>query len=176
MKIYKLFHKVDGYKAINTKGTKLEESFIKYGDGIDFSIHEGDRFDWYSESTDKDCNFPFINGSTPVISEEVYNVIAPLISQHSKITNIRVGESVFKVVDATIIDGILDKEKSTIKYFKDGRIMNIKKYVFKLIPDIPSIFKIPELKTFTFVTEDVIRALKEANKTEGLDYLECDVN
>ena len=61
MKIYKLFHKVDGYKAINTKGTKLEESFIEYGNDIDFSKHEGDNFEWYSESTDKDCDFPFIN-------------------------------------------------------------------------------------------------------------------
>lgn len=175
MKIYKLFHKVDGYKVINTKGTKIEESFIEYGNDIDFSKHEGDSFDWYSESTDKDCDFPFFNGSTPVISEEVYNVIAPLISLHSQITNIKVGDSVFKVVDAALIDGILDKEKSTIKYFKDGRIMNIKKYVFKSIPNIPPIFKIPELKTFTFVTEDVIRALIEAKKTEGLDYLECDI-
>ena len=176
MKIYKLFHKVDGYKAINTKGTKLEESFIEYGNDIDFSKHEGDNFEWYSESTDKDCDFPFINGSTPVISEEVYNIIAPLISQHSIITNIKVGERIFKIVDAYIIAGILDKEKSTIKYFKDGRIMNIKNYVFKLIPNIPSIFKIPELKTFTFVTEDVIKALIEAKKTEGLDYLECEVS
>ena len=94
MKIYKLFHKVDGYKAINTKGTKLEESFIEYGNDIDFSKHEGDSFDWYSESTDKDCEFPFINGSTPVFSEEVFNVIAPLISQHSKITNIKAGSKV----------------------------------------------------------------------------------
>ena len=167
MKIYKLFHKVDGYKAINTKGTKLEESFIEYGNDIDFSKHEGDNFEWYSESTDKDCDFPFINGSTPVISEEVYNIIAPLISQHSIITNIKVGERIFKIVD---------KEKSNIKYFKDGRIMNIKNYVFKLIPNIPSIFKISELKTFTFVTEDVIKALIEAKKTEGLDYLECEVS
>ena len=90
--------------------------------------------------------------------------------------NIKVGERIFKIVDATIIDGILDKEKSNIKYFKDGRIMNIKNYVFKLIPNIPSIFKIPELKTFTFVTEDVIKALIEAKKTEGLDYLECEVS
>ena len=54
--------------------------------------------------------------------------------------------------------------------------MNIKKYVFKLIPNIPPIFRIPELKTFTFVTEDVIKALIEAKKTEGLDYLECEVS
>ena len=98
MKIYKLFHKVDGYKAINTKGTKLEESFIEYGNDIDFSKHEGDNFEWYSESTDKDCDFPFINGSTPVISEEVYNIIAPLISQHSIITDIKVVERILKNV------------------------------------------------------------------------------
>ena len=118
MKIYKLFHKVDGYKAINTKGTKLEESFIEYGNDIDFSKHEGDNFEWYSESTDKDCDFPFINGSTPVISEEVYNIIAPLISQHSIITNIKVGERIFKIVDATIIDGILDKKNQILSILR----------------------------------------------------------
>lgn len=175
MKIYKLFHKVDGYKAINTKGTRLEEAFINFGNNVDFSKHEGEQFSWYGEKTDKECDFPFINGSTPVFRENVYNLIAALVSQYSNVVNIKVGEDNFKIVDALVISGVLNKEHSTIKYFKDGRIMNIKKYVFNQNFNMPSIFKISELKTFTFVTEEVIKVLTVEGKLEGLDYVECDV-
>lgn len=175
MKIYRIYHKVDGYKAINTKNTKLEESFIKFGNEVDFSIYNGEYFNWSGESSDKITDYPFINGSTPVFSNKVFKLIEGLISSNCTICNIKVDGEEYKIVDAKTLSGILKPELSTIKYFKDGRIMNIKKYVFANKQNIPSIFRIPELKTFTFVTEEIIDTLKSANKLDGLNLEECEI-
>lgn len=175
MKIFRLYHKVDGYKAICTKGTKLEESLINLGNDVDFSKHEGSKFEWCGEESDVVCNFPFIDGSIPVLSTKAYSVIQKILVNCIMLTNIQVHGDNYIILDANLVEGVLNTEKSSIKYFKDGRVMNIKKYVFNSIDDIPAAFKIPECKTFTFVTEDVISALEESGITDGLNYELCDV-
>lgn len=175
MKIYKIFHKVDGYKAIDTRDSKLEKDFINLGNDVDFSKHVGESFNWSGEKSDKISHYPFIDGSTPVFDEEAYHVIEPIIAQHVSTYEILVDGIRFKILDPIVVFGLLNAEHSVIKYFKDGRIMNIKKYAFNRNAEIPPIFKIQELKTFTFVVEDVINALNREGIIEGLDFEECKI-
>lgn len=175
MKIYRIYHNVDGYKAINIKNSKLEDSFIKYGNDVDFSMYDGECFNWSGETSDKITDYPFINGSTPVFSNNVFEFLKGLIISNCTICTIKVDVEEYKIVDAKTLSGILKPELSTIKYFKDGRIMNIKKYVFANLQNIPPIFKIPELKTFTFVTEEFVDVLKSINRLDGLNFEECEI-
>lgn len=175
MKIYKLYHRVDGYKAIDTKNTKLEKDFVDFGNDVDFSKHVGETFNWSGNLSDKISHYPFIDGSTLVIDEKAYRVIEPIIAQYVSTYEILVNGIRFKIIDPVVVSGILNTEHSIIKYFKDGRIMNIKKYAFNKKENIPPIFKIQELKTFTFVVEDIINALKLEGIMEGLDFVECEI-
>ena len=64
-----------------------------------------------------------------------------------------------------ILEDVLNESKSIINRFSDGRIMNIEKYVFKKDRTYPSIFKISQLPTFTFMTDELSEAISEANLT-----------
>ena len=65
--------------------------------------------------------------------------------------------------------------KSSVKYFSNGDIMDIKKYAF--IPFTPSdcIFKIEEMPTDSFITESLYYAFKK-EKIKGLNIEECAIN
>ena len=175
MKIYRLYHKVDGYKAILTKGTTLESCMLENGNDAKFGSFKGQPFKWSDSTGTKICDFPFIDGNIPVMSERAYAAINSTITPCASHTNIDVEGSKYEIIEAKKISDTLDTEKSVIKYFKDGRIMNIKKYVFKSNVTYPAMFRVAELPIFTFVSEEIINKLKEVNCLDGLDTELCGI-
>ena len=175
MKIYRIYHKVDGYKVILTKGTTLESYMLETGNDAKFDSFNGHRFIWSDSTGDKICDFPFIDGNIPVMSEKAFNAICPMISSCASNTRIYIDRVEYEIIEAQKIKNVLDIDKSIIKYFKDGRIMNIKKYVFKSTALYPNMFRISEFPTFTFVSEAIIKKLKDANCINGLDFELCEM-
>lgn len=175
MKIYRIFHKVDGYKAINIKGSNLETALINDRNDANLSQFNGTSYQWVGESYDIECDYPFIDGCIPVVSGNVLSIIYDLISSCSTITNISVAGKEYKIIEANTLPNALNEVQSKIRYFKDGRIMHIKKYAFNKNVQFPAIFRIPESKTFSFVTEDVMRILSDRGVITGICFEECEL-
>ena len=175
MKIYRIYHKVDGYKAIITKGTSLEQCMIENKHDAKFGHFKDTQFQWSDSAGDKVCDFPFIDGNIPVMSEKAYTSICSIIALCASHTNIEVEGDKYEIIEAKKISRALDTENSEIEHFKNGRIMYIDKYVFKANVVYPPMFRIEELPIFTFVTEKVIKKLQKANCTDGLDTEECEI-
>lgn len=173
MKIYKFFHKSADYKAINIKGSNLELQLSNHSKEVDFGSFEGTKYKWTLDEGKK-SDAPFIDGCIPVISDKAYICLSELIKGNVKAAKIRVdGEPYNILYGEKVINGVLNLEKSQIRYFRDGRIMQIKKYVFNSA-EFPPVFKIAEDPTFVFVTEDVISAINAAGLT-GFNWDECEL-
>lgn len=173
MKIYKLFHKSADYKAINIKGSILEQQLSNNINEVDYCSIEGSKFNWTIDEGKK-SDAPFIDGCIPVISDKAYACLSNYLNGNAKKAKIYVGGEPFNILyGEKILSGVLNVDKSNIRYFRDGRIMQIKQYVFNS-NQFPPIFKIAEEPTFDFVSEDFIRAIIAANLT-GFDWEECSV-
>lgn len=175
MNIYRIYHKVDGFKAIKTKGTALESCMLEKGNNTTFEVFKNQQFQWSDSTGEKICDFPFIDGNITVFSEKALTAIRSMITSCAIITKIIVEGTQYEIIEANKISNVLDTEQSVIKRFKDGRIMNIKKYVFKKNVSYPAMFRIEEFPTFTFVTEEFLNKIKELNELEGLDFQLCEV-
>lgn len=73
-----------------------------------------------------------------------------------------------------VVQDILNKKRSDISYFPDGRIMRINSFVFKNKKELPLIFKIPETNINTFINEDLANFLKSISP-KGLIIEKCKV-
>lgn len=175
MKIYRIYHKVDGFKAIKTKGTALESCMLENGNNATFGLFKNQQFQWSDSTGEKVCDFPFIDGNITVFSEKVFSAIRSMITSCAVNTNIVVEGTQYEIIEANKISNVLNIEQSVIKRFKDGRIMNIKKYVFKQNASYPAMFRIEEFPIFTFVIGEVLNKIKESNGIEGLDFQLCEV-
>lgn len=171
MKTYKLYHKSDDYRSIFLKGTALENALSSMPFSIQFEDFSDTEYSWVDEK-ESDSDAPFIDGSIPVLSQQAFEVLNPILSKNSRATRIFVdGRPFFIVHGEQVIEGALNKERSQIKYFRDGRIMQIKKYAIN-DKQYPPIFKIKEDPIFVFVTEDVIKLIVDAQLV-GFDWEEC---
>lgn len=171
MKTYKFYHKSGDYRSISLKGTELENALSSNPFTVRFEDFSDTEYSWVNQK-DVVSDAPFIDGCIPVLSQRAFDVLGAKICDNTKSIRIFVEDQPFYILyDEQIIEGALNFEKSIIRFFRDGRIMQIKKYAFKN-KQYPSIFKIKEDLTFDFVTEDVIQLIIDA-KLVGFDWEEC---
>lgn len=171
MKVYRLFHISNGYNAINIIDSELERQLSTCTKDIDFSLFEGAKFKWaLKNGTMSDA--PFIDGCIPVISDKAYTCLSNYLNGNAKKAKIFIGGEPFNILyGEKILSGVLNVDKSNIRYFRDGRIMQIKQYVFNS-NQFPPIFKIAEDPTFDFVSEEIISAINASGLT-GFNWEEC---
>ena len=173
MKIYRIFNPSRRYKTISYNGTPIFDNMGK-------TIWENTKevssypYTWEKDEQKEICDCPFIIGSIPVFNQPAFNILSAKLSPNDiQVIPINVDHSPYYIVNAIHkISGILNKKKSHISYFSDGRIMDIEKYVFSNIPNIPSLFKIEELPIYTFVNEDIASTLEKRNIT-GVCVEQC---
>lgn len=174
MKIFRLYSQNSDYRTIAYDGTPMM-SFLEDSHFDDYdSIH---KFNYHWDNSDKpisDC--PFLIGAIPVIRKSAIPKIRLAISSDMvlPIDILIEGEPFVIILAKNILEDVLDESKSIINRFSDGRIMNIEKYVFKKNRTYPPIFKISQLPTFTFMTDELSEAISEANLT-GIDMEKCEV-
>lgn len=176
MKIYKFWHSANDYKSINLENTKLLDKIVDgfYNDGKKFNCDLG-IYNWIDGKL-LDCDFPMINGSIPVASEKALEVISPFVdSENVEILPIVVNGSPFYVIHLLKTYNVLNEKKSSIQYFKNGDVKNIKKYVFlPTVSEVPSLFQIEQNQMFCFVKDDLRSAICNAGLV-GADFEECEI-
>lgn len=177
MKIYRIFNPSRRYKTISYNETPI---FNNMGKSIWDNIEEVSSFSykWENDEEIKNiCDCPFIIGSIPVFSESAFSLLSSkLQSNDAQIIPIKVENLRYYIINANHqITGLLNKKKSHISYFSDGRIMDIEKYVFHNKHNISPIFKITEFPTYTFINENIASILMKANIT-GIAVEQCKIS
>lgn len=174
MEIYRLCSSNGIYKTIAYADSPLM-SIIGEEDWGDLTDIENYSYHW--EVSDKDiCDAPFLIGAIPIFRSEVVSRMgnsfpASLVMQ----VPIKVEGEDYTILKArSYVSNILNEKKSKLSRFSDGRIMDVEKYVFKPIDNVPSFFKILQYPLFTFVAEDMAEILMKASIT-GLALEECRV-
>lgn len=177
--IYKIENNNNGYKSINLDDTQILDLILDdrfNSDSYDYYIT--DSYKWSDEDDDLEiCDFPFITGSIPVISERAFFVLKELLLE-SNISAIefKINDSIYYLLNFNKpLKDIINLKKSTIQYFSDGGIMNIDDFVFNrnLDTNIP-MFIPEEYKIFTFCNEDFKKIIIDNNLT-GLSFEDCKI-
>ncbi len=174
MKIFRLYSPNRDFRTIAYGETPLM-SLLEDVNGCDYDYIQ--RFDYHWDCNDKPiCDCPFLMGCIPVIRKAAITKIHTVFPENLvQSIDINVEGELFEIILAKeILTDALNESKSLINRFSDGRIMSIDKYVFKKRKTYPSIFKIGQLQTFTFITNQFYEVFSDANLT-GIAMEECDI-
>ena len=174
MRIFRLYSPNRDFRTIAYGETPLM-SLLEDVNGCDYDSIQ--RFDYHWDCNDKPiCDCPFLMGCIPVIRKAAITKIHTVFPENLiQPIDIKVEGELFEIILAKkILADALNESKSSTNRFSDGRIMSIDKYVFKKKKIYPSIFRIDQLKTFTFITDQLYGAFLNAELT-GLAMEECDV-
>lgn len=174
MKIYRIYNPNRNYRTIAYDNTPV---FGDIGENIEWTnskVLQLFPFHWDDDSSKEICDCPFIIGAIPVFSQVAFNVIKPFLNENDvQVIPIEVDNLPFFILNVTVLlKDILNQYRSKIVYFKNGKVMDIEKYVFNQSEYMPSLFRISQLPTFTFVTENVAIAMTNAGLL-GLELEEC---
>lgn len=131
---------------------------------------------WYIEEGDKRCDFPFMYGFIPIVSQRAYKVLIDLIStEEIEFLPLFIEDEQYYLLNLLIQkENILNLKKSKVKYFSNGRIMGISEFVFNHTEAGSSIFRISESKTSIFITENIKQEI-ENYKLTGSNTIKCKV-
>lgn len=156
MDIFRLTCDYRGLKSIDYTNSPIQENLynFKWNDIDEVSSF---LYKWNIKNGSRFSNCPFIIGSIPVFSESVFYSLFNAFDL-GKTQNIPInveGNRFFILNTLNVVHDLLDKKKSDISFFPDGRIMKIDSFTFSKRKNLPPIFKIPETNINTFVNEEM---------------------
>lgn len=176
MEIFRLTCEHSGLRSIDYINTPIQENLynFKWNNIDDVSSF---LYKWNVKDGNGFSNCPFIIGSIPVFSESVfYSLFNKFDLEETQNIPVNVeGNRFFILNTLNIVHNLLDKQKSDISFFPDGRIMKIDSFVFKKRKNLPPIFKIPETNINTFVNNEMANRMIRIMPNE-LILEKCKVN
>lgn len=172
-KIYQLKSVTDNYKSIDYRNLDV---YSLLDNTKDITKLNGTRLNWWEERGGQfisDC--PFIIGSLPVFDYIKLGSSLSGFNSSFRKAIFDVDNKKYTAIQANIISGLLDEEKSSIRWFTSGKIMEVYDYIFNSSSDFPSLFKLKEYPIYTFCTEEVADKLRDCNFRQ-LELVECKNN
>lgn len=133
------------------------------------------KFHWDTEDGEDKRNMFLHLGSILVVDEQSKSIIEPVIDNAELLPIDIDGESWFVVNVCNKLDGALDLSKSKIESFKDGSIKWVREFVFNSEFSKPSLFRISELETALFASDEFRQTVSNA-PIKGLKFEECKIN
>lgn len=169
MKVFKLFNEVNGYASIDFSDVNMGD--IVKGIVSVKAISEKSLL-WNptdNESIKGDC--PFYIGAFPVFDA---TKTKGFDFTNAETATFKVEGKEFVAVAAPMLSGqLIDKEKSDMRLFKSGKIMNVRRFALKSGCSYPPIFRLEEYPLYTFVCEEMMKSLQELGLTQ-LKFEECE--
>ena len=162
MKVYKMYNEVNGYASIDFSDVNMSD--IVKGTVSVRAISDKNLV-WDpsdNESIKGDC--PFYIGAFPVFEA---TKIKDFDFENAETASFKVEGKEFIAVAAPILPGqLIDKEKSDLRLFKSGKIMNVRRFALKSGCSYPPIFRLEEYPLYTFVCEEMMKSLQELGLTQ----------
>ncbi len=118
-------------------------------------------------------DFPSLDGTIPVFSGRGVEALRDLLEPNGEILPLDCAEGVYYAFNVTRVVDALDVERSELKLFDDGEIMNVAQYELRAQKlDAVPIFKLPQVaRMYSFVTDEFVSRTTAAGLT-GFDYRE----
>lgn len=162
MAIYKLTNKPNGFASINFGDLDMSK-ILATGD---IKQLNGREFHWTKDADNSkisDC--PFFIGALPIFKASKVASVIDKLNVNKALFSVD-GES-YTAIAAPLFKGkAINREKSTMRAFKSGKIMTVEKYVFNKGIAFPSAFRLEEFNLFTFVDQESYLLLKSCNLSE----------
>lgn len=176
MSIYRIFNPNRDYKTIDYSETPILDNLgkIYWENQAEISSFP---YTWVKDERKDICDCPFIIGSVPVFNEVAYKTITNYLNKNEmQIIPIHVEGIPYYIVNSLrVLPDILNEKKSKIVRFSDGRIMDIEKYVFQKKEEVPNIFKISQLNSYTFVDKKMASIIIDAH-LKGIYLEKCKIS
>jgi hypothetical protein len=113
---------------------------------------------------------PWLGEHALIFKQPAIEALAPMLREHGELLPLQCNEAQLWIFNPTRIVDALDENLSSVVRFSSGRIMDIKRYVFR--PEALQgieIFKIPNLRVSpTFVSEEFVERWSVA-RLSGLE-------
>jgi hypothetical protein len=112
-------------------------------------------------------DFPSLFGHLPVFSRRAVEVLESLLKENGELLPLDCKDGDYFVFNVTRVVDALDEAHSELVRFSDGKIMDIKRFIFQAdrLTDI-DIFKLPQMPLGKiFVTDKFVRVVQEAGLT-----------
>lgn len=174
-------HKNIKMKLIELKSIANGFASIDFGD-IDMTtvlkegkleFVEGKTFRWNRSTGNAISDSPFYIGAMPIFDTEKLSGILSSLNVASAEFDVE-GRS-YTIINAPHFNGdIINREKSEMRTFRSGKIMNIKKYVFNSGFNYPQIFTPSEFVMNTFCKKETAQMLLSCEFNQLL-FVECEV-
>ena len=169
MKIFKLYNEVNGYASIDFTNANMSD--IAKGI-VNVSAISGINLNWKIDEEDTvkgDC--PFYIGAFPVFDA---TKTKGFDFKNAETATFKVEDKEFVAVSAPMLSGqLIDRDKSDLRLFKSGKIMNVRRFALKSGCSYPPIFRLEEYPLYTFVCEEIMKSLQELGLTQ-LKFEECE--
>lgn len=175
MSIYEYCPDSDSFESFLLKSSKDEKTINRLMDCKSIGKAWAPLAIKIDQSMGGKSDFPSMEG-IPVFSERAWRMLEPLIGRHVEALPIRHPKSdVFYAINVLEMVDALDRKKSVVDLYPNGKVMSIEKYVFKATAIRgKSIFKIPETHgVLVFVSEE-FRSCVERSKMKGLIFKRLD--
>ena len=114
---------------------------------------------------------PWLGAYSLIFRPSVLEALGPLLREYGELLPLECSETDLWVYNPTRVIDALDEEASSIERFKSGKIMRIKRYVFKAhLIDGVDIFKLPDLRgDRTYVSHRFVDLWTESG-LKGLEF------
>jgi hypothetical protein len=124
----------------------------------------------------KKSDYPIYSSHIPVFSRNAIDYVGILLERYGQILPVTCNDGEYFAYNVSSVIDALDEEKSEILRFESGRIMCIRKYVFKkhLIENVP-IFKQRGSELQDVFVTDVFTDLVKKNNLKGFSFSQVDV-
>jgi hypothetical protein len=114
------------------------------------------------------ADFPVL-GSTPTFSKKAVDELLDLLVENGELLPLVFPGASYYVYNVTCTIDALDEAASDVKYFSSGRVMDVRRHVFRMNQVSAPIFKIPQLRGSVYVTDRFVDRVQAAGLT-GFEF------
>ena len=170
MKYYKLRADVNNYAWLECKDKYFNQLFSMRGESL---LNEWDviTLTRIHERVELPLG-DYPNFTVPIVSNKIKAILDSICDNYIEYLPIKIKkcDEIYYIFNVLNILDCINKEKSDIKYFSDGGLMEIQNYTFNEIPNNESkVFRIKGYEKSIYINNDVKNTL-EQNNCFGLLY------
>jgi hypothetical protein len=161
--VYELLTQGDGYCNFALRDQRSNSIYHEF-DGrslaaswTPLSIEPADEADGDTDLADY-----ALLGTVPIFSEQAVSVLSHVLTRNGELLPLLYDRRTYFAYNVTTIVDALDHERSALRRFKTGNIMQVERYAFRASAIGNAIvFRIPELlRAYVFVTDAFVRIAK----------------
>lgn len=118
------------------------------------------------------ADLPWIGSHALILRDQAIDTVGRLLAPHGELLPLDCKEARLAVFSAPIVTGVLDEDRSDMVRFGTGRIMAVRRPVFRLdVLGNAKAFKLAEMpRGDLYLSADLFDALRATGMTAGTDF------